>query len=712
MNQFKSAKIAYVVFALVIFSLVANIVYLGVTGKHLISGADIATFAKSRGKAKTIDYATRGEIYTSDNEVVASNVKKYKLIAIVSSSRINHGKDDAYVKDIMATANAIAPIIGMDPTVMAQKLQEKVDAGAYQVEFGTNGNDLSAGVKKQIEDTGLPGLEFIESNSRNYPYGDFCSYIIGYAKGTETDGVKGLVGEMGLEAIYDKTLSGENGYKVYQKDSKGYVLPDGILEQKDAVDGDDIYLTIDSSLQRDLDYQLATEAAAAQALKASCVIMEAKTGKILALSSYPSFNPNERNIEDYKNFFFDTAYECGSVFKSFVYASSIESGLYNGAATYESGKYDYGGSRPIRDHNNGAGWGSISYDEGFYRSSNVAICNLLERGYTNRDELLDVYEKLGFFQSSNIDGFDSVAGTALYKTDKSRAAYLTTGFGQGSTVTALQLLRAYSVFANDGKTVEPYLIEKIVNKETNEVTYKGKTEYSEQIFSSQTVQHVRDLLKGVVTESMGTAKKFNLDNGVQIIGKTGTGQVVVDGGYSSTIYTKSFSGMAPYEDPQIIVNIVFQGADNDTTQHQANVIKSVMPAALSIVNKYNAPETTTVSSDYKLDSYVNQSVSFVKSKLESKAVNVQVIGNGNTVLEQYPEAGSKVAKNDRVFIKTESNDIVLPNFTGWSRKDVLTFGSLSGVNITIDGGNGLVGAQSAPEGTVVHNGDALTITLQ
>ena len=211
---------------------------------------------------------------------------------------------------------------------------------------------------------------------------------------------------------------------------------------------------------------------------------------------------------------------------------------------------------------------------------------------------------------------------------------------------------------------------------------------------------------------MGTAKKFNLDNGVQIIGKTGTGQVVVDGGYSSTIYTKSFSGMAPYEDPQIIVNIVFQGADNDTTQHQANFIKSVMPAALSIVNKYNAPETTTVSSDYKLDSYVNQSVSFVKSKLESKAVNVQVIGNGNTVLEQYPEAGSKVAKNDRVFIKTESNDIVLPNFTGWSRKDVLTFGSLSGVNITIDGGNGLVGAQSAPEGTVVHNGDALTITLQ
>ena len=95
--------------------------------------------------------------------------------------------------------------------------------------------------------------------------------------------------------------------------------------------------------------------------------------------------------------FFDSAYECGSVFKSFVYASSIESGLYNGSALYQSGKYDYGASRPIRDHNNGVGWGAISYDEGFYRSSNVAICNLLEGGYTNKEDVLQTYEDLGFF---------------------------------------------------------------------------------------------------------------------------------------------------------------------------------------------------------------------------------------------------------------------------------------------------------------------------
>ncbi|WP_294581344.1 penicillin-binding protein [uncultured Thomasclavelia sp.] len=712
MKQFKSAKIAYVVFALVIFSLVANIVYLGITGKHLISGEDIAAFAKSRGKAETVEYAQRGEIFTSDNEVVATNVKKYKLIAVLSSDRINFSDKAAYVQDIETTANTIGPIIGMDPTTMAAQMQEKADAGVYQVEFGTYGSNLSASVKKQIEDTDLPGLEFEDSNSRNYPFGDFCSYIIGYAKSSEENSVKKLVGEMGLEAIYDDTLAGEDGYKVYQKDSKGYILPNGILEEKDAVDGQDIYLTINSSLQRELDYQLATEAAAAGANKASCTIMEAKTGRILATSTYPSFNPNERNISDYKNFLFDTAYECGSVFKTFVYASSIESGLYSGEATYESGSYDYGASRPIRDHNNGAGWGTITFNEGFYRSSNVAICNLLERGYTNREDVEQVYEDLGLFQESEVDGFDAVAGVALYKSDDSRAAYLTTGFGQGSTVTSLQLLKAYSAFANDGKTVEPYLIDRIVDKNNNEVTYSAKTQYSKQIFSTETVQEIRDLLKGVVTDATGTGKKFALDNGVQVIGKTGTGQLVEDGAYSTTNYTKSFMGMAPYEDPQIIVNIVFQGPDNDTTTHQANVIKNIMPTALSIVSSYNAPATTTTSEDYTLDSFTNQSANFVKSKLESKSINVQIIGNGSTVLEQYPEATTQVTKNDRVFLKTESADITIPNFTGWSRKDVSTYASLSGINITIEGESGQVASQSVPEGTILHAGDTMTVAIQ
>lgn len=276
MSQFKGAKIAYVVFALVIFSLVVNIVYLGVTGKHLISNGDIKAFAKSRGKVETVEYATRGEIYTSDNEVIATNVQKFKLIAVVSSKRPGYANKEAHVTDVTKTANEVAPIIGMDPVEMAQKMQEAIDKGKYQVEFGNYGNNLSASQKKQIEETKLTGLEFEEATSRNYPLGDFCSYIVGYAKSVEENNVKSLVGEMGLEAIYNDTLAGKNGYKVYQKDAKGYILPNGMLKQQDAVNGQDIYLTLNSSLQRDLDYSLATEASGAQATKAAAVIMEAK----------------------------------------------------------------------------------------------------------------------------------------------------------------------------------------------------------------------------------------------------------------------------------------------------------------------------------------------------------------------------------------------------------------------------------------------------
>ena len=140
-----------------------------------------------------------------------------------------------------------------------------------------------------------------------------------------------------------------------------------------------------------------------------------------------------------------------------------------------------------------------------------------------------------------------------------------------------------------------------------------------------------------------------------------------NGTYSSSNYTKSFAGMAPYDDPQIITLVVFQGEDNSTTDHQANIIKNIVPSALSVVSSYNSNDDVTEIKNYKLDSFVNQSVNFVKSKLQAKNIDVQVIGNGSTVIEQFPKAKSKVTKSDRVFIKTESSDITLPDFSGWSK---------------------------------------------
>lgn len=712
MKKKKGAKVTYVVFAFVIFALICNVVYIGVTGKHFVSGNDIAAFSKKRGTRKDTEYASRGQIYSSDGEVIAANVKKYRLVAILSSNRPGYGNEVAHVEDYHETAKQIAPIIGMDPVAMEAKMQENSDK--YQIEFGSYGSNLSAIVKEKIEATNLPGLEFIEQDSRNYPMGDFASYIVGYAQNVEEDNIQHVVGKMGFELVYNKELSGKNGYKLYQVDSKQYVLPNGLLEEEKAQDGSDIYLTINSGLQRDLDIQIKKTAQETGADKATAAIMEAKTGKILAISNYPSFDPNSRDIEDYNDFFIDTPFECGSVFKPFVYSNVIDDGNYNGNATYTSGTYEISGET-LRDWNKGEGKGVLTYDQGLAWSSNVAICNLIAN-YANRESLINDYQKLGFFQESKVDGLSSAAGIAGFEKTDRLLEFMTTGFGQGSTVTGLQLLRAYSVFANNGKTVEPYLVDRMINSQTNEVTYKGKSNYSEQIFETTTIDKMKQLLyNNIYDETYSVAKWYRPDN-VQIMGKTGTGQIArSDGykGYRTDIYSKSFAGIAPYDDPEIIIYAMFQCKDTtETSQMIGNFVKTMVPAALATKNAYTNTDSNIEGSAYRMDSFINQSASFVKSKLESKELKVDIVGNGSTVLDQYPASKTAVNKSDRVFLKTDSSDITLPDMIGWSRKDVLTYASLSGIVFNLQGETGLVESQSIGGGTIVHAGDTVEIVLK
>lgn len=716
MKKYKSAKITSIIFAFIILSLVINIVYLGVTGNHLISGEDIADFAKDRSKKEIVQYAQRGQIYSSDGEQIAINVKKYKIVLTTDEERITSGDEPAYVTDAAATAQAIGPILGIDVNELTNTIQNALDnQKKKQIELGTKGKNLTTAIKNQIEELKLPGIEFVESDARYYPLGDFCSYVVGYAKSYDDNSVKKMVGEMGLELAYDKELKGKNGYKVYQTDAKGYELVNGVLREKDPVDGNDIYLTINSDLQRDLDYMLSNLYTQTEAEVASCAIMEVKTGRILAMSSYPSFNPNERNITAYNNFFLQGTMECGSVFKPFVYATSIEEGKYNHNATYQSGKYNvyYGNvlAGTVRDHNNGQGWGTITYDEGLYRSSNVAICNLLDQGYVTKDVLTEKLDQLGFYQSDEMDGLTCASSINAYtKSTANRLEYLTTGFGQGSTVTPYQLLKAYSVFGNDGKTVKPYIIDKIVDSSTNQVVYQGTTEYSEQIFSTETVKEVKDLMLGVIENDAGTGKSFKIDD-LRMFGKTGTGQIVVDGAYSSSIHMHSFAGLAPYDDPQVVMFLTLRCGDSYSL-YAPELVKTLMKEAVQIVNQYNVEDTTSIDESYTLDSYMNQSMSYVKSKLESKSMQVVVIGNGTTVIEQHPTASSKVSKGDKIFIKTDGTEITLPDMTGWSKKEAQAFASLSELKLTIQGTSGHVTNQSIGAETIVHSGDELTIALE
>jgi len=704
-NNF-SAKIVMIIFALVILSLVINVAFLGVTGKHLINGEDFRAFSQRLGGGQKEDilYAKRGTIYSSDNQVIASDVKKYKLVAILSKSRVGINNTPAYVqdKDKKNLSKKLAKIIGMD----ANKILEKLNSKSYQVEFGTYGNNLSSIVKDQIEALNYTGLEFEEMITRNYRFGDFASYQIGYAKVDQSKNINTIVGQMGIEKIFNDDLTGTNGSRIYLADNNGNTLPNGVISETQPKAGNDIYLTINSELQTELDLQLSNLSKKLKVSKATCGIMEAKTGKILAISNYPSFNPNKRDFDNYTDIFFNEAIEPGSVFKPFVYANAINDGVLDLDKKYTSGKYHYNSKVTIKDHNDGVGWGSITYREGFYHSSNTAICSILSK-YAKKESVVQDYKDLGFFQSSKIDGMASASGIGGYlRSTSTDLEYLTTGFGQGSTVTGIQLLRAYSAFANDGKTVEPYIIDKIVNSETEEVIYKGKSNYSKQIYSTSAVEEMKKLMDGVINEKGSTGYSYHM-NDLELIGKTGTGQMVINKAYSKSQHTHSFSGLAPYDDPQIVIVLWYQTKDSDdNTQTRANFVKSMTRAAVSQLNKQ--PEKKVKTSSYTLDSYMNQSTTFVKEMLTSHSLTPIIIGDGKTVIDQYPSAKTEVTGSSRVFIQTNGSKITMPSMNGWSRKEAEAFASMANINLEYKG-VGIIYKQSVSKGKTLKANQKVTV---
>ena len=210
----------------------------------------------------------------------------------------------------------------------------------------------------------------------------------------EETGEETISGEMGIEKYYDKILKGEDGYVTYQKDLQGYKIADTPERRKEATQGKDIYLTIDSQIQffveqalnnADIDYDWEWF---------NITIMDAETGALLASATTPSFDPNIRNITNYLDPTVSSPYEPGSTMKTFTYMAAMENGVYNGSETYKSGVYTTKDGTEIGDWNRN-GWGVITYDKGYAMSSNVGVINLINR-HMSSTMLRQYFKKLGF----------------------------------------------------------------------------------------------------------------------------------------------------------------------------------------------------------------------------------------------------------------------------------------------------------------------------
>ena len=560
-----------------------------------------------------------------------------------------------------------------------------LNRNAYQVELGPGGRGITELKKEEIEKLKLPGISFISSYKRYYQNDDFASYILGYVKTTD-DGE--MIGEMGIEQYYNDMLKGKDGFIVYQQDVNGYKIPNTKEELKESKDGVDIYLTIDSNIQFFVEKysKEAYEQYPCDWLFA--VVADAKTGAILGSTSYPSFNPNIKNITNYLNPLVSFAIEPGSTMKIFTYMATMEKKMYDGNKTFKSGSIKIG-ENTIYDWKTD-GFGEITYDEGFMLSSNVGI-SYLTKDYFTGSELKEYFKKWGFGQKTGIELPYELTGTLNEKNNKA-IEIANAGFGQGITVTPIQMVQALTMIANNGVMLKPYIVSKIVDEE-DALVYEGKRTELGKVASSETVNNIKELMYKVIYNDLyySTGASYRMD-GYDLIGKPGTAQYTnpYTGRYyyDNVNYIRSFAGMFPKDDPEIIIYVATK--KTYTQKGVSNIVKGLVKDIANYRSIFKNEETN--STTFKIDDYSNQNLMMVLDNLKDKFKDIVVIGDGDKIVDTYPK-NKVVSKDEKIFILTNSKNIEIPDFIGYSKREVDTYKKLTGIDITLEG-NGYVYEQN------------------
>ena len=694
-------NVSKVLFGILVLSFLIAIIKLSMIAlAPKTDGIDLKAFMDNRNTEKETLKANRGTIYSADGEILARSINSYTVIAYLDSSRTKDEAHPHHVVDKEKTAKALSPILKMSEESILALLNQKL----YQVELGPGGRGITTNTKLQIEALNLPGIDFIETQKRYYPLGSVASQTIGYAQQDDED--ETIVGKMGIEAYLDEELSGTDGYTIYQKDAYGYTMPNTTTVTEPAIPGSDVYLTIDSKIQLFVENGISDITKNNNADWITFTVMDAKTGAIVATSSNLNFNLNTRdNIQSYLDPLQSFQYEPGSTMKIFSFLAAMENGIYDGNATYHSGTIrvdDY----TIKDFN-GVGWGTITFDSGFSYSSNVAATNLaLELG---RENLHAYYDSLGFGKKTGIKLPNEGSGDISFKY---RVELATASFGQGITTTPVQNLQALSLLANDGIELQPYVVERIVNSETGEVTYAHERTELGRKASQEHTKKMLSLMYDVVYTGKTDATFFKPKT-VTMAGKTGTAQIpdsrgrYMNGPYD---YIRSFAGVFPYEDPQYIIYVSARRFDGNFYDF-AKMVSKVVDEIAKYKNITELVSEVDKTKIIPIENYVSQDVSSIEEKLKKENLDVITIGSGKKVIKQYPPKGQTTLSGNKVFIVTNQNDYKMPDMTGWSYSDATAYCRLVGLKYKTNG-FGYVKKQSIEKDSEITESSELELDFE
>jgi len=484
---------------------------------------------KEQSRKKITIFSPKGNIYD----------RKYRKLAENIGLNYAFGVNTKFVKDKNDLALRISKITGDEPERYLKMLELKNRFVWVAVDLTEKERGQVLNILNEDESS---AASFKVTANRVYPQGRVAGQIIGY---TDIDG-KGL---SGIEKEFYDQLTGKDGWEFIFKDGKQKKSFSTEINKKDPVPGNSVVLTIDDNYQTIVEDELEKAVIQWKAQKGVAIVMEPKSGEILAMTSYPNFDPNKAGDYDpfaRKNKAITDTYEPGSTFKSISASILFEEKLVTEDDMFFcSNKGYYIGGKTIKDsHKNPVE--NMSFKDVIAQSSNVgtlqAIMPLDEGKY------YEYLRDFGFGNKTEVNLEGEVNGYLLKSSRWSKTTKPTMSFGQGISVTPLQLITAYSAIANGGYLVKPMIVKGIIDKD-NKIVKKYETQIIRRVISGDTALRVRKLLRNVVVNGTGVNAEIP---GLQIGGKTGTSQKVENGVYSKRSYDASFIGMIPYDDPKLV----------------------------------------------------------------------------------------------------------------------------------------------------------------
>lgn len=523
----KRLKVVLYGFVIFLVAVVIRLFYV-----QIIKYDELTELAKENWDREIPFSSERGEIVDRNGEVIVTNKLSPTLYFMPAQN-----------DNIEQAAKQIASVLNVDE----KKLYEKMNSKSYLVKLAPEAKNITYEQAVQIQGLKIDGLYSGVDYVRHYPYGNLLSRFIGFT-GYDTQGLAGI------EYQYDKYLTSKDAAIRLYTDAKGKTLPHVDDEWREGDQGATVQLTIDLEVQQVVERELAQAMEIYNADQALAMAMNPNTGEILALASYPTYDPS--NFEDVKPEIFNRnlpvwmTFEPGSTFKIITLTAALEEGVVDleKDTFYDKGYTIVEGAR-LRCWKR-EGHGHETFLEVVENSCNPGFIELGQR--VGPDKLMQYIKDFGFGEptGSNIAG--EASGILFSKEAFGPVEHATTSFGQGIAVTPIQQVQAVSAAINGGKLYKPYVVSKIIDSETGKTILENKPELKRTVISEETSAQVRYALESVVANGSGRAA---FRDGMRIGGKTGTAQKVEDGRYKDGDYIVSFIGFAPSDNPQVVVYV-------------------------------------------------------------------------------------------------------------------------------------------------------------